>query len=67
MNFKKIFLLNLKKILMIIILFVIFVILHNAVYAITGIEEAFFFILAVMIVPLYFIISVVYTLIHKLR
>jgi len=37
--------------------------LHNAVSVFLGIEEALFFILAVLVLPIYFIISIAYTLI----
>ncbi len=49
------------------------VILHNAVYASfmyffkVEFEEPVFFILAVIVIPLYFIISIVYTIIHYIK
>lgn len=67
MNLEKYFLLNWKKIITIIIAWILAVILHNAVYAIFNIEEAVFFLLAVIVIPLYFIISVVYTIINKVK
>lgn len=54
--------LNWKRILLIIGTFIVSAVLHNVVYAITGIEEAFFFIIAVIVIPLYFIVSLIYTL-----
>ncbi len=64
-KFDKYFLLDFKKFLIIIVIGFVSVILHNAVYALFGIEEAIFFITAVILIPLYLIISVIYTLIKK--
>lgn len=66
----KFLLVNWKKILLIIVAWFVAVILHNVIYgvikyfnpAFTG-DEAFFFIIAVIVIPLYFIISLVYSLI----
>ncbi len=42
------------------------IILHNAIYALFGFEEAVFFIIATIIIPLYLLTSIVYSLIkHK--
>lgn len=74
MNLEKYLLLNWKKVLIIIIAWILSVILHNLTYAMfyqhfskTGGDEPVFFIIAVIIIPLYFIISVVYTLTNKLK
>lgn len=74
MNLEKYFLLSWKKVLIIIAAWILSVILHNLVYALlynffssTEGDEPVFFIIAVIIIPLYFIISVVYTIFHKLR
>ena len=76
--FSKLFLLNWKKFFGIVIAWFLAVVLHNVVYGL-GIyfggenfwglngDEAFFFIIAMIIIPVYFIISVVYTLINKVR
>lgn len=77
MDWKKFFLLSWKKIAIALILFVVFVFMHNLIYGLfiwlfgenfwgNG-DEAIFFILAVMGVPLYFIISIIYTLYIKFR
>jgi membrane protein DedA with SNARE-associated domain len=77
-NFDKFFLLNWRKIFIGIIAWFLAVFLHNAVYAF-GIyfggenfwgpngDEAFFFIIALIVIPVYFLISVIYTLIKKIR
>jgi hypothetical protein len=68
----KFLLLNWKKAGIGLIIFVVAVVLHNLIYAFAlnffGIEfeEAFFFLLAVIGVPIYFLISFIYTLIKKI-
>lgn len=67
MKLEKYFYLTLKKTALVIIAFVAAVILHNAVYAIFNFEEAFFFIIAVIILPAYLAISAVYSICHSIR
>lgn len=54
-----------KKFLYLVVAWVAAVILHNAVSKLLGIEEAVFFTLAVPIIPLYFIVMLVYTIIVR--
>jgi len=67
MKIGKYHLLNWKRIVMIIAAWIIAVILHNAFYAIFNIEEAIFFIIAVFIIPIYAIISIIYTIIYLIK
>ena len=74
MNLEKYFLLNLKKLLIIIFAFIAAVLLHNFVYALfydyfirTGGDEPFFFIIAVIIIPAYFLISAGYTIFYHVK
>jgi len=74
MNPEKYLLLNWKRVLIIIIAWVVAVILHNLTYALfyeyfskTGGDEPVFFIIAVIIIPLYFIIAIIYTIINKIK
>lgn len=67
----KFFRLNWKRVLIIIVAWLAAVILHNAVYALffnyfnrTGGDEPVFFMLAVFVIPLYFVVSLVYTAIR---
>ncbi len=62
MDKDKLFRLNLKKFLIFIGAWVASVILHNAISAIFGVEEALFFIIAIFIIPIYFIISLIFTI-----
>ncbi|MFA5174024.1 MAG: hypothetical protein WC438_02485 [Candidatus Pacearchaeota archaeon] len=63
LKLKKIFLLSWKKTTIIIFSWLTSVLLHNLVSSLLNIEEAFFFIIATIIIPAYLIICVVYTLI----
>lgn len=70
----KYFLLNWKRVLIVAGAWVLAVLLHNAVYALffdyfqrTGGDEPFFFILAVIVIPLYFIVALVYTVVRQFR
>ncbi|MBD3249885.1 hypothetical protein GF336_07600 [Candidatus Woesearchaeota archaeon] len=67
MNYEKYLLLNGKKIVMFLGAFILAVLIHNFFYAITGIEEAVFFLLAVVVIPLYLIISILYTIFHHVK
>ncbi|NPV89276.1 MAG: hypothetical protein HPY50_00690 [Firmicutes bacterium] len=64
-------LLTTKKAVLIPAAWLLSVILHNAVYALTGrfwsqpLEEPFFFILAVVVIPLYALFSIIYTIIRR--
>ncbi|MDD5012425.1 MAG: hypothetical protein PHQ66_02145 [Candidatus Nanoarchaeia archaeon] len=73
-KFDRFFLLNWKKIFLGMIIWVGAVVLHNLTYAfiigvlkINIVDEPFFFVIAVIFIPLYFLISIIYTLIQKLR
>ena len=67
MKIEKFFILSWKKILLLVLIWFVAVILHNAVDVIFHIEEAFFFIIAIFVIPLYFMISLIYTVYKKLR
>jgi len=68
----KYLLLSWKRVLIIAGAWVLSVLLHNVIYGLfyehfsrTGGDEAVFFILAIFVIPLYFIVSLVYTVIRK--
>ncbi|TEU18206.1 MAG: hypothetical protein E3J21_06620 [Anaerolineales bacterium] len=72
-RYDKYLLLSWKRVLIIAGAWVLSVVLHNVVYGLfyeyfrrTGGDEAVFFILAIFVIPLYFIISLMYTVIRKL-
>ena len=73
-KFDKFFLLSWKKVFIGIIAWFVAFILHNAIYALfkgwydaRGGDEAFFFIIAIIVIPLYFLVCFFYTLIKILR
>jgi len=68
------FLLTWKKILILVVSWFLGVILHNLFYALSEISgknlaigEVFFFLIAVIIVPLYFLLCFIYTLIKMIK
>jgi len=60
-------LLSWRKAWLIVVGWSLLVVLHNAVYALFGIEEAFFFILAIIVMPIYVLIAAIYSLVYLLR
>ncbi|MHA1190875.1 MAG: hypothetical protein ACTSP9_01095 [Promethearchaeota archaeon] len=73
-NLDKWFLLSWKKVAIILIAWIASVILHNIIYAIfydyynaIGGDEAFFFLIAIFVIPLYLLVSIIYTIINKLK
>ncbi len=62
MNWDKFFSLNLKRLGLIVLAWFVSVVLHNFISSIFGFEEPVFFILAVIVIPIYFFVSVFYTL-----
>lgn len=68
MNCEKYLLLDVKKLLIIVGSFILAVILHNFVSGLLGgIDEPVFFIIAVIIIPIYFLTAVGYTIFHHVK
>ena len=74
MNLEKYLLLNLKKLGMIVGAFILAVLLHNLIYALfysyysrTGGDEPVFFLIATVVIPVYFLIAVGYTIFHHVK
>lgn len=73
-NLDKWFLLTWKRLWIIIVGWFLAIVLHNLVYALfynyfqsTGGDEPFFFILATILIPLYFIVCFIYALIKMIK
>lgn len=71
MKIKNVFLLTWKKVLLILVAWVVAVLLHNFVYGLFkeffnshGGDEPFFFIIAVIVIPFYLFVSFVYTIVY---
>ena len=62
MDWKKVFLLNKRNVWIMVVAGFVSIMLHNAFYAVFGFEEAVFFSIVVFIIPIYFIVSIVFTL-----
>ena len=67
MKIKDLFLLSWKKVWIIVVSGFIFIVLHNLISGLFGIEEAFFFILVVIVLPIYVILAVIYSLIYLIK
>jgi hypothetical protein len=59
---KKFFLLSWKKLLLIIIASFISIVLHNLISGLLGIEEVFFFILVIFVIPAYTLLAILFSL-----
>ena len=66
MKFADLFMLSWKKLWIVVVVGFISIILHNAISALFGVEDAFFFIVVVFVIPIYMIIAIIYSLIKKL-
>ena len=73
MKLKSIFLLTWKKILLIPLAWVVAILLHKLVYGLFkdffdkhGGDEPFFFIIAMIVIPLYLLICLVYTIVYHI-
>lgn len=64
MKIKKFFILNPKKLCLIVAVGSVSIILHNLVSGLTGSEEAFFFTLVIFVLPAYILIALLFTLIN---
>ena len=59
--------LDIKKTGAIVFAFIIAVLLHNFIYALFNFEEPVFFLLAAVVIPIYFLISIIYTIFHHIK
>ncbi len=66
-NLDKYFLLSWKKVWIMVVAGFVSILLHNGFYAIFNIEEPVFFSLVVFVIPTYFVVCVVYSLIKKFK
>ncbi|MFH1585295.1 MAG: hypothetical protein ABIB79_00825 [archaeon] len=66
-NWDKRLLLSWRKLWILVVGGFISIILHNVIYAIFEFEEAFFFIIVIFVIPIYFLISLIYSIIKKLK
>jgi hypothetical protein len=67
MKAKNLFLLSWKKLWILVVSGFASIILHNLISGLMKVEEAFFFIIVVFIIPVYFLIAVLFTVINFLK
>ncbi|MCK5449538.1 hypothetical protein KAI32_01610 [Candidatus Pacearchaeota archaeon] len=63
---RDLFLISWRKLWIIVVTGFVSILLHNAIFGLFDIEEAFFFIIVVFVIPIYFLIMVVYSIVYKL-
>ena len=63
MKLSNLFMLNWRKIWLIVVVGFISIIIHNMMCALLGKEEVFFLSIVLFVLPVYFILSLIYTLI----
>ena len=66
MKTKDLFLFSWKKLWIIVVAGFISIIFHNAISSLFNVEEAFFFIIVIFVIPIYFVIMIIYSIIYKL-
>ncbi len=66
MKCKDLFLISWKKLWIIVVGGFVSILLHNIISALLNVEEAFFFILVIFVIPIYFLVMVVYSIVYWL-
>ena len=64
---KNLFLFSWKKLWIIVVGGFVSIMLHNLISGFLGVEEPVFFLLVVVILPIYFLIMILYTIIYKIK
>jgi len=67
MKIKNLFLLSWKKLWIVVVGGFVSIILHNLISGLMGVEEVFFFMLVVFVLPVYILIAAIYSLIYKIK
>ena len=63
----KYFLLSWRKLWIIVVAGFVSIVLHNVMSGLLGVEEAFFFILVIFVLPAYFLMCVVYSVVKYIK
>jgi hypothetical protein len=66
-KFDKLFLLSWRKLWIVVVGGFVSIILHNAIDALFHVEEAFFFIIVIFVIPIYMVIAIIYSLIKRMK
>jgi len=64
---KDLFLLTWKKLWILVVSGFASIILHNLISGLMGVEEAFFFIIVIFIIPTYFLIAILFSLFYFVK
>ena len=67
MKTKDLFLFSWRKLWIIVVAGFASIILHNVISVLFNTEEAFFFIIVIFIIPIYFLTMIIYSVIYKLK
>jgi len=67
MKSEDLFLLSWRKAWIIVVAGFVSIVLHNLISSLLGIEEAFFFILVIFVLPIYVLVCVVYSIVYLIR
>jgi len=66
-KYKKFFLLSWKKLWILVVSGFVSIVLHNLISGLLKVEEALFFVIVVFIIPAYFLIAVLFSLINYFK
>ena len=66
MRYKNLFLLSWRKLWIVVIAAFVSIVLHNLISGILGEEELFFFIITIFIIPIYFLIAILFSVLVKI-
>ena len=67
MKAKNFFLLNWRKLWIIVVVGFVSIVLHNLISGLIGVEEIFFFILVVFVIPTYTLIAILFSVVSFVR
>jgi hypothetical protein len=67
MKTKKLFLLSWRKVWIIVVSGFVGIVLHNLISALIKVEEPVFFILVVIVLPIYVLVAVIYSIAYLIR
>ena len=67
MKIKNLFLLSWKKLWIVVVGGFVSIVLHNLISGLFEIEEAFFFILVIFVLPIYLVVATIYSLVYRIK
>lgn len=67
LDMKNLFLLNWKKVWIVVVAGFASILLHNLVSGLIDAEEPFFFSIVVFVIPIYILVAIVYSVVYKIK